>query len=75
MNESKFAHITKAHPCFNEKMHDKVGRVHLPIAPRCNIQCNFCTREINKCEQRPGVSSRVMTLSLIHIFSKNCQGV
>ncbi|BDZ69186.1 hypothetical protein GCM10025860_26340 [Methanobacterium ferruginis] len=33
MNESKFAHITKAHPCFNEKMHDKVGRVHLPIAP------------------------------------------
>jgi nitrogen fixation protein NifB len=63
MNESKFAHITKVHPCFSEKMHDKVGRVHLPIAPRCNIQCNFCTRELNKCEQRPGVSSRVMTVS------------
>jgi nitrogen fixation protein NifB len=62
MNESKFAHITKVHPCFNEKMHDKVGRIHLPIAPKCNIQCNFCTREINKCELRPGVASRVMTV-------------
>ncbi|SCG86057.1 radical SAM protein [Methanobacterium congolense] len=62
MNESKFAHITRVHPCFNEKMHDKVGRIHVPIAPKCNIQCGFCTREINKCEQRPGVASRVMTV-------------
>jgi len=62
MKESKFAHITKVHPCFNEKMHDKVGRIHVPIAPKCNIQCNFCTRDINKCEVRPGVTSRVMTV-------------
>jgi nitrogen fixation protein NifB len=62
MNESKFAHITRVHPCFNEKMHDKVGRIHVPIAPKCNIQCNFCTRDINKCEVRPGVASRVMTV-------------
>ncbi len=62
MNESKFAHITRVHPCFNEKMHDKVGRIHVPIAPKCNIQCNFCTRDINKCEVRPGVASRVMSV-------------
>lgn len=62
MKESKFAHMTKVHPCFNEKMHDKVGRIHVPIAPKCNIQCNFCTRDINKCEVRPGVTSRVMTV-------------
>lgn len=62
MNESKFAHLTKVHPCFNEKMHDKVGRIHVPIAPKCNIQCGFCTRELNKCEMRPGVASRVMTV-------------
>jgi len=62
MKESKFAHITKVHPCFNEKMHDKVGRIHVPVAPKCNIQCNFCTRDINKCEVRPGVTSRVMTV-------------
>lgn len=62
MKESKFAHMTKVHPCFNEKMHDKVGRIHVPIAPKCNIQCNFCTRDVNKCEVRPGVTSRVMTV-------------
>lgn len=45
---SRFAHVTKAHPCFNEKMHDKVGRAHVPIAPKCNIYCNFCTRDINQ---------------------------
>jgi nitrogen fixation protein NifB len=43
-------------------MHDKVGRIHVPIAPKCNIQCNFCTRDINKCEVRPGVTSRVMNV-------------
>jgi len=59
--QTRFAHITKAHPCFNEKIHDKVGRIHLPIAPRCNIHCKFCTRDINECEMRPGVAARVMT--------------
>ena len=62
MEESKFAHLTRVHPCFNEKMHDKVGRIHVPIAPKCNIQCNFCTREINKCEMRPGVSACIMSV-------------
>lgn len=57
---SRFAHVTKAHPCFNEKMHDKVGRAHVPIAPKCNIYCNFCTRDINQEENRPGVASCVM---------------
>jgi len=56
----RFAHVTKAHPCFNEKMHDKVGRAHVPIAPKCNIYCNFCTRDINQDENRPGVASCVM---------------
>lgn len=58
---SRFAHVTKAHPCFNEKMHDKVGRAHVPIAPKCNIYCNFCTRDINQEENRPGVASCVMS--------------
>jgi len=50
-----------AHPCFNEKAHFKVGRIHLPVAPKCNIQCNYCTRSINKCEFRPGVSACIMS--------------
>ena len=57
-----FAHVTQAHPCFNEKIHDKVGRIHIPIAPKCNIQCGFCTRKIDDTEDRPGVSSCIMTI-------------
>ena len=57
-----FAHVTQAHPCFNEKIHDKVGRIHIPIAPKCNIQCGFCTRKIDEKENRPGVASCIMTI-------------
>ena len=58
---SKFSHLTSAHPCFNEKAHFSTARIHLPVAPKCNIQCNFCTRKIDKCEHRPGVSSGIIT--------------
>ena len=50
------------HPCFSKEAHKKFGRIHLPVAPRCNIQCNFCNRKydcIN--ESRPGVTSNVLT--------------
>ena len=59
---SHFAHVTQAHPCFNEKIHDKVGRIHIPIAPKCNIQCGFCTRSLNDVEKRPGVASCIMSI-------------
>ncbi|WP_456419967.1 FeMo cofactor biosynthesis protein NifB [Methanocaldococcus infernus] len=59
---SKFSHLLKAHPCFNKKVHDKYGRVHLPVAPRCNIACKFCKRSVSKecCEHRPGVSLGIL---------------
>ncbi len=57
---SKYAHLTSVHPCFGIKAHFKAARIHLPVAPRCNIQCNYCTRRIDKCEHRPGVSACLM---------------
>ncbi|NIA03056.1 MAG: radical SAM protein [Nitrospirae bacterium] len=57
---SKYSHLTSVHPCYNEKMHFKTARIHLPVAPRCNIQCGYCIRKIDKCEHRPGVSSGVI---------------
>ncbi len=49
------------HPCFNAKVRHKFGRVHLPVAPRCNIQCNFCNRKFDCVnESRPGVSSVIL---------------
>jgi nitrogen fixation protein NifB len=50
------------HPCFSREAHKKSGRVHLPVAPRCNIQCNFCNRRYDCLnESRPGVTSTVLT--------------
>jgi nitrogen fixation protein NifB len=57
---SKFAHLTSAHPCYNEKAHFTTARIHLPVAPRCNIQCNYCIRKVDKCEHRPGVTSSIL---------------
>lgn len=52
----------KNHPCFSKDAHQKHGRVHLPVAPRCNIQCNFCNRKYDCMnESRPGVTSSVLT--------------
>jgi nitrogen fixation protein NifB len=49
------------HPCFNAKVRHKFGRIHLPVAPRCNVQCNFCSRKYDCVnESRPGVTSGVL---------------
>lgn len=55
-------HSMEGHPCFNKAAHHKVGRMHLPVAPKCNIKCNYCTRK-HDCanESRPGVTSRILT--------------
>ena len=50
------------HPCFNEDAKGKYARVHLPVAPQCNIQCNYCNRKFDCVnESRPGVTSSVLT--------------
>jgi len=50
------------HPCFSEKACHIFGRIHLPVAPECNIQCNYCVRKFDCVnESRPGVTSRVIT--------------
>jgi nitrogen fixation protein NifB len=38
------------------------GRVHLPVAPKCNIKCNYCDRRYDCVnESRPGVASAVLS--------------
>jgi nitrogen fixation protein NifB len=50
------------HPCFNESAKGHCGRVHLPVAPECNIKCNYCNRKYDCVnESRPGVTSSVLT--------------
>ena len=50
------------HPCFDGRVRHTVGRVHLPVAPRCNVQCNFCNRKYDCVnESRPGVTSSILS--------------
>lgn len=51
----------QGHPCFGGN-HHKNGRMHLAVAPRCNIKCGYCTRK-HDCanESRPGVTSKLLT--------------
>ncbi len=55
--------ISHEHPCFNEQAHSRYGRLHLPVADRCNIGCGFCDRKIGSKyhSSRPGVSSKVIS--------------
>ena len=52
----------RTHPCYNEEAHKSFARMHLPVAPRCNIQCNYCNRKYDcSNESRPGVTSEVLS--------------
>lgn len=51
----------KKHPCFNKEAHHEYARVHLPVAPQCNVKCNYCNRKFDCVnESRPGVTSSVL---------------
>ena len=68
------------HPCFNHKARLKNGRVPLPVAPRCNIQCNFCSRKYDCVnESRPGVTSQIlepgMALSFLRQIMKKREDI
>jgi nitrogen fixation protein NifB len=49
------------HPCFNAAARHTSARIHLAVAPRCNVQCNFCDRQFDCAnESRPGVTTAVL---------------
>lgn len=62
------AHIleqTRKHPCYSVEVHHQFARMHLSVAPSCNIQCNYCNRKFDCVnESRPGVTSEVLTPAL-----------
>lgn len=52
------------HPCFDIEAKHSCARAHLPVAPECNIKCNYCNRKYDCVnESRPGVSSAILTPS------------
>lgn len=61
ITEKTIEEKTATHPCYNCGAHD-YARMHLPIAPKCNISCNYCVRKYD-CpnESRPGVTTDILT--------------
>jgi nitrogen fixation protein NifB len=50
------------HPCFNREVRHKAGRIHLPVAEKCNLRCNYCNRKYDcSNESRPGVTSALLS--------------
>ncbi|MGK7345415.1 MAG: nitrogenase cofactor biosynthesis protein NifB [Candidatus Nitrospinota bacterium M3_3B_026] len=49
---------TARHPCYSESAHHFFARMHMAVAPGCNIQCAYCNRKYDCAnESRPGVVS------------------
>lgn len=62
MVSKEIEELLKTHPCYNENAHRKFARMHLPVAPKCNIQCNYCNRKYDcSNESRPGVTSQILS--------------
>ncbi|MDQ7990434.1 MAG: nitrogenase cofactor biosynthesis protein NifB [Candidatus Dactylopiibacterium sp.] len=50
------------HPCYSAEAHRHFARMHVAVAPACNIQCNYCNRKYDcSNESRPGVVSEVLS--------------
>jgi nitrogen fixation protein NifB len=48
------------HPCYSEEAHHYFARMHVAVAPACNIQCHYCNRKYDCAnESRPGVVSEL----------------
>jgi nitrogenase molybdenum-iron protein alpha/beta subunit/MoaA/NifB/PqqE/SkfB family radical SAM enzyme len=56
------AEKTARHPCFSAGACRTAARLHLPVAPACNISCNYCVRAFD-CpnESRPGVTTAILS--------------
>ncbi|MBQ7738624.1 MAG: radical SAM protein [Desulfovibrionaceae bacterium] len=54
--------IDVRHPCFSAAAKNKYSRIHLPVAPLCNLQCRYCDRNYSCVnESRPGVTASLIT--------------
>ena len=68
-NEDGMSHLPDSvrdkvhnHPCYSEEAHHFYARMHVAVAPACNIQCHYCNRKYDCAnESRPGVVSELLS--------------
>lgn len=77
--ENKTA-LNKVHPCFDKEAKLKYARIHIPVAPKCNVQCGYCNRKYDCVnESRPGVTSSILkpfqALNYIRAISQKIKNI
>jgi len=56
--------LSKEHPCYTEQARLNRGRMHLAVAPACNLGCNYCERTVGsraRLLKGPGAAARVIS--------------
>ena len=69
-------YIMQNHPCYSNGQ-SRYGRIHLPVALKCNIKCNYCDQKIG-CRYhtfRPSVATEILSpndaLELVREYAHN----
>jgi len=65
-NQNHLKKLNANHPCMDEKAHNTIARLHLPVAPKCNILCRYCERQVcpsNINDVFPGISAVILSPS------------
>ena len=58
---NRFSRLIRIHPCFSKNAHDAFGRIYLPMASECNIQCRYCNGKYDCVnESGHGIKSRAL---------------
>ena len=58
------AALISTHPCYTEAARAHHGRMHVAVAPRCNLGCRYCERYVGARADGmggPGTASRVLS--------------
>jgi nitrogen fixation protein NifB len=70
------------HPCYSSRAHHKYYRLHLPVAPKCNLGCNYCEKCIGGMSYhsyRPATAKEILSadeaLTRLQIYSKNVDNI
>jgi nitrogen fixation protein NifB len=56
--------LAAQHPCYAEQARSTRGRMHLAVAPACNLGCRYCERTVGPRAQAvggPGAAARVLS--------------
>lgn len=63
------------HPCFDRASVERVGRMHLPVAPRCNIKCRYCERRYGCVDgDGPGSADRILSPDMALLRAREILG-